>query len=87
MERYENDYIAGALDGPGGFDDIPRLEVHRRGRLTAFAQDLGFMWRWEIQKDGLTIQEGCSLSENSAREAVGHATAFLGRADAPSDDN
>ena len=86
MENVHDEDLVGWLDGPGVFDDIPRMEVHRAGRLTAYAQDLGFMWRWTIHRDGEAIQEGCSLSEGSAREAVGHAAAFLGRATSATED-
>nr|WP_294543819.1 soluble methane monooxygenase-binding protein MmoD [uncultured Rhodopila sp.] len=87
MQEASNEAFSGALDGFSEYDAVPRVEIHRSGRLTGYAQDLGFMWRWEIHRDGQTIQEGCSLSENSAREAVGHAAAFLGRLrDTPDDE-
>jgi soluble methane monooxygenase-binding protein MmoD len=52
-------------------------EIFSEGRYRAFVQDLECMWRWEIHRDGEFIQEGCSLSESSSREAVGHVISFF----------
>jgi|BarGraIncu00222A_1022003.scaffolds.fasta_scaffold45698_1 soluble methane monooxygenase-binding protein MmoD len=53
-----------------------RIEIFSEGRYRAFVQDLECMWRWEIHRDGEFVQEGCSLSESSSREAVGHVISF-----------
>ena len=55
MQEASNEAFIGALDGFGDYDSVPRVEIHRSGRLTGYAQDLGFMWRWEIHRDGQTI--------------------------------
>jgi soluble methane monooxygenase-binding protein MmoD len=57
-------------------DDGVIIEVCSEGRFRAVVEDLGFMWRWNIYRDGEMCQEGCSLSENSSREAVRHVLAF-----------
>ena len=57
-------------------DDDAIIEIHNEGRIRAVVEDLGFMWRWNIYRDGEMCQEGCSLSENSSREAVRHVLAF-----------
>ncbi|MGA3064063.1 MAG: soluble methane monooxygenase-binding protein MmoD [Methylocystis sp.] len=46
--------------------------IHSDSRYTAYATDLEYMWHWEIIRDGEFVQEGCSLSETSSREAVTH---------------
>ena len=58
-----------------------RLEIFSEGRYQAFVQDVECMWRWEIHRDGEFVQEGCSLSESSAREAVGYVISFFRRGD------
>ncbi len=58
-----------------------RLEIFSEGRYRAFVQDVECMWRWEIHRDGEFVQEGCSLSESSAREAVGYVISFFRRGD------
>ncbi|MDD2876561.1 MAG: soluble methane monooxygenase-binding protein MmoD [Acidiphilium sp.] len=68
-----------------------RIELHNGVIYQAFAEDLGFMWRWEIHRSGKPVQSGCSLSERSAREAVDHVLAFFqnlatAQAEAESDD-
>jgi soluble methane monooxygenase-binding protein MmoD len=57
------------------------IEIFNRGRYKAFVEDLEFMWRWKIHRDGEFVQEGCSLSESSSREAVGHVMEFYLRRD------
>jgi soluble methane monooxygenase-binding protein MmoD len=52
-------------------------EICREGRYRAEVEDLGFMWRWNIYRDGEMCQEGCSLSEQSSHEAVRHVLAFF----------
>jgi methane monooxygenase component D len=53
------------------------LLIHEEARYRAFAMDLDYMWRWEILRDGEFVQEGCSLSERAAREAVAHVIAHF----------
>jgi len=55
---------------------IERREIPGEGCYRAVIEDLEFMWRWKIYRDGEMCQEGCSLSERSSREAVGHVLAF-----------
>lgn len=55
--------------------------IHADSRYAAYTMDLEYMWRWEILRDGEFIQEGCSLSQDSAREAVAHVLSFFRRQD------
>jgi soluble methane monooxygenase-binding protein MmoD len=55
---------------------IERREIHNEGRYRAVIENLDFMWRWRIFRDGEMCQEGCSLSDDSSREAVRHVLAF-----------
>ncbi|MHB8884721.1 MAG: soluble methane monooxygenase-binding protein MmoD [Methylovirgula sp.] len=57
------------------------IEIFNDGQYRVFVQDLECMWRWEIHRDGQFVQEGCSLSEGSSREAVGHVMSFYRRRD------
>lgn len=59
--------------------DRESIEIFRNERFEAYAQDLGFMWRWEIHSDGKLMQEGCSLTKRAAHEAVGYVVAYFGR--------
>ncbi|GEO42674.1 hypothetical protein SAE02_68220 [Skermanella aerolata] len=59
--------------------DRESIEIFRNERFEAYAQDLGFMWRWEIHSDGKLMQEGCSLTKRAADEAVGYVVAYFGR--------
>jgi len=68
------------LMGLSGFP-TPCVEILNDGRYRAIVQDVECMWRWEIHRDGQVIQEGCSLSEGSSREAVDHVMAFYRRRD------
>ncbi len=70
-------------DDGAGRETVPgvSIEILNRGRYRAFAEDLEFMWRWKIHRDGEFVQEGCSLSESSSREAVGHVMEFYLRRD------
>ena len=63
---------------------VAGIEILNEGRYRAFVQDLECVWRWEIHRDGEFVQEGCSLSESSSREAVGHVISFYQRRDNPS---
>lgn len=58
-----------------------RILIHSDQRYAAYTQDLEYMWRWEILREGEFVQEGCSLSEESAREAVAHVLSFFRRQD------
>jgi soluble methane monooxygenase-binding protein MmoD len=64
------------------FQSVPSVEIHSEGRYRAVVQDLECMWRWEIHRDGEFVQEGCSLSESSSREAVSHVISFFQQRDA-----
>jgi methane monooxygenase component D len=61
--------------------DEARIPIHSDARYTAYTIDLEYMWRWEIERDGEFVQEGCSLSMESAREAVAHVLSFFKRQD------
>ena len=68
--------------GEGAFASFgERIEIFSEGRYRAFVQDVECMWRWEIHRDGAFVQEGCSLSKSSAREAVGYVISFFRRGD------
>ncbi|BBL76891.1 hypothetical protein [Methylomagnum ishizawai] len=61
----------------------PRTELFQEGRYAAYAQDLGFAWRWAIARDGRDIQEGPALSLESARLSARRVLAFFARLDSP----
>lgn len=69
-----------AIAGFGEAASAP-FEVFNDGEYRAVVQDLECVWRWEIHRDGQFVQEGCSLSEGSSREAVGHVMSFYRRRD------
>lgn len=50
--------------------------LHEDPVYRAFARDEDFMWHWNILRDNEVIQEGCSISFDSARRSVGHVLAF-----------
>jgi len=58
------------------------LLIKVMGRYTAYAVDLGYLWRWEIyiEEDQL-VQDGGSISLTSATEAVNHVLAFFSARD------
>ncbi|HEY8261462.1 MAG TPA: soluble methane monooxygenase-binding protein MmoD [Methylosinus sp.] len=58
-----------------------QMLIHADERYQAYTMDLDYMWRWEILRDGEFVQEGCSLSQASAREAVAHVLSFFRRQD------
>jgi soluble methane monooxygenase-binding protein MmoD len=64
------------MPGLAGFSS-PCLEILNEGGYRAFVQDVECMWRWEIRRDGKLVQDGCSLSQDSSREAVDHVMAFF----------
>lgn len=70
-----------ATAGRGLNEDPQAVLLHQDQRYLAYGQDLEYMWRWEIHRDGEFMQEGCSLSEGSARKAVSHVVAFFHRQD------
>ena len=55
--------------------------IHADSHYVAYVTDLDFMWRWEIWREGEFAQEGCSLSEESSKEAVSHVLSFFRRLD------
>jgi soluble methane monooxygenase-binding protein MmoD len=55
---------------------LEHREIFNEGRYRAVVENLDFMWRWKIFRDGEMCQEGCSLSEASSCEAVRHVLAF-----------
>lgn len=54
-----------------------RMLLYDNDNYTAYTEDLEFMWRWTIYQDEKLIQEGCSLSLNSSRDAVNHVLAYF----------
>ncbi len=53
-----------------------RILLMKDRNYSAYVQDLECMWRWTIYRDNELVQEGCSLSQRSAQEAVDHVMAF-----------
>jgi methane monooxygenase component D len=70
------------IDGEFLPDDPAAVLIHTDGRYTAYGKDVEFMWRWEIQRDGEFVQEGCSLTERATHEAVAHVIRYMNRQDA-----
>jgi methane monooxygenase component D len=70
-----------AIAGSNPSNASEAVLLHADERYHAYGQDLEYMWRWEIHRDGEFVQEGCSLSESSAREAVSHVVAFFNTQD------
>lgn len=66
---------------------VERHEITGDGRYGAVLEDLGFMWRWRIFRDGEMCQEGCSLTKSASREAVSHVFAFYALRDGNEDDS
>lgn len=62
-------------------DDPEAVMLYAESRYSAFGKDLEYMWHWEVLRDGEFVQEGCSLSESSAREAVSYVIRFFERQD------
>jgi methane monooxygenase component D len=58
-------------------EDPEAVMLYAESRYSAFGKDLDYMWHWEVLRDGEFVQEGCSLSESSAREAVSHVIGFF----------
>ncbi|PKO92483.1 MAG: soluble methane monooxygenase-binding protein MmoD [Betaproteobacteria bacterium HGW-Betaproteobacteria-1] len=54
-----------------------RIELQRSANYSAYTEDLGFMWRWQIFRDSELAQHGCSLSLESSREAVRHVLVYF----------
>ncbi|ACK50235.1 hypothetical protein Msil_1266 [Methylocella silvestris BL2] len=75
-QKEENVLTPSPIDRGSFTQQATRVEIFSEGRYRAFVQDLECMWRWEIHRDGDFVQEGCSLSESSSREAVGHVVSF-----------
>ena len=57
--------------------DVERISIHDDGPYHAYAQDLGFAWRWAIERDGEEVQHGTALSLQSAKMAVKHVMVFF----------
>ncbi len=58
------------------------LLIKVAGRYTAYAIDLGILWRWEIyMEEDVMVQDGGSISLTSATEAVNHVLAFFSARD------
>jgi methane monooxygenase component D len=70
--------VCSSLDG----DEAPPTLIHSDERYCAYASDLQYMWRWEILRNGEFVQEGCSLSERAAKEAVAHVISYFRSQDA-----
>jgi methane monooxygenase component D len=64
--------------------DPNAMLLHASTHYAAYGRDLEYMWHWEILRDGDFVQEGCSLSERSAREAVALVVRFFERQDCAS---
>ncbi|ATQ68604.1 MULTISPECIES: soluble methane monooxygenase-binding protein MmoD [Methylosinus] len=64
--------------------EVRQTLIHADERYQAYTMDLEYMLRWEILRDGEFVQEGCSLSQESAREAVAHVLSHFRRQDATS---
>jgi methane monooxygenase component D len=62
-------------------EDAEAVMLYADSRYSAFGKDLEYMWRWEVLRDEEFLQEGCSLSEASAREAVSYVISFFQRQD------
>lgn len=67
-------------DDSGSYERFsPGIEwqpLHQDATYSAYARDDEYMWRWNIVRDGNIIQEGCSISLETARRSVGHVLAF-----------
>lgn len=63
------------------FDDPDVILLHAEPPYVAYGKDLEYMWYWEILRDEEFVQEGCSLTEMSAREASAYVVRFLQRQD------
>nr|Q53562.1 RecName: Full=Methane monooxygenase component D [Methylosinus trichosporium]AAB21392.1 orfY upstream of mmoC [Methylosinus trichosporium]CAD61957.1 hypothetical protein [Methylosinus trichosporium OB3b] len=59
--------------------EVRQTLIHADERYQAYTMDLEYMLRWEILRDGEFVQEGCSLSQESAREAVAHVLSHFRR--------
>ncbi len=79
MENISNMKEEVELDGRPSSE---HLLITVAGRYTAYAIDLGFLWRWEIYiEEDVMVQDGGSISLSSATEAVNHVLAFFSARD------
>jgi soluble methane monooxygenase-binding protein MmoD len=78
LEQLFQKNLRGALVMPEGLEPVPLIE---KGRYSAYAYDLDFMWRWVITRDGEEIQDGCAISLESSKQSVRHVLAFFGHVD------
>ena len=70
--------VEGSLDK---LEVLERIELQCSANYSAYTEDLGFMWRWQIFRDSELAQHGCSLSLESSREAVDHILVYFQRLD------
>lgn len=85
-DMFADDAPASASQGPVCEGLVmERHEIDGDGRYSAVLEDLGFMWRWHIFRDGEMCQEGCSLTKGASREAVSHVFAFYALRDGSED--
>lgn len=82
IDEYEGEEV---LEDSGSYERFkPGIEwkpLHQDATYSAYARDDEFMWRWSIVRDGNIIQEGCSISFETARRSVGHVLAFYAKSD------
>lgn len=69
-DRDERDLQSPFIPGPDW------QTLYADASYSAHAQDLDFLWRWVIVREGDIIQEGCSLSYQTAARSVQHVLAF-----------
>lgn len=81
MDLYSNNQAPDVLSFPD--ENSSATKLYDNERYTAFCEDLEFMWRWTIYRDKKLVQEGCSLSLDASRHAVGHVLAFFNISDKP----
>lgn len=60
-----------------------QINLYDKEPYTAYTEDLEFMWRWTIYRDKKLVQEGCSLTQDASKRAIGHVLAFLNIASQP----
>ncbi|MDD4913950.1 MAG: soluble methane monooxygenase-binding protein MmoD [Methylococcales bacterium] len=81
MDLFSNNHSPDALPFPDQNTAVTKL--YDNEPYTAFSEDLEFMWRWTIYRDKKLVQEGCSLTLDASRHAVGHVLAFFNVSDKP----
>lgn len=59
-------------------NDVSKLiKLYDNEPYTAYTEDLEFMWRWTIYREKKLVQEGCSLTQDASKGAIGHVLAFF----------